>query len=108
MIKLMKKYTEVSMILFSLLLLQISNLFQWDSNPIMGIDKACADIIIVVLCCILIKKLGIQSGAGFTKSGFGKGILYGIPFFVIGIQHKTTIIISAQALSIPIIGLLSH
>ena len=85
MIKLMKKYTEVSMILFSMLLLQISNLFQWDSNPIMGIDKACADIIIVVLCCILIKKTGIQDGAGFTKSDFGKGILYGIPFFVIGI-----------------------
>ena len=85
MIKLMKKYTEVSMILFSMLLLQISNLFQWDSNPIMGIDKVCADIIIVVLCCILIKKMGIQDGAGFTKNGFGKGILYGIPFYVIGI-----------------------
>ena len=85
MIKVIKKYTEVSMILFSIALLQISNLFQWDNNPIMGLDKVCADILIIVLCCLLIKKIGIQSGAGFIKKGFFKGILYGIPFLVIGV-----------------------
>lgn len=85
MIKIIKKYVEVSMILFSIALLQISNLFQWDSNPIMGVDKACADIIIIVLCYLMIKMLGIQSEAGFTKKRFGIGIMYGIPFFVIGI-----------------------
>ena len=47
MIKVIKKYTEVSMILFSIALLQISNLFQWDNNPIMGLDKVCADILII-------------------------------------------------------------
>ena len=83
MIKVIKKYTEVSMIILSIALLQISNLFQWDNNPIMGMDKVCADILIIVLCCLLIKKMGIQSGAGFIKKGFFKGILYGIPFFVI-------------------------
>ena len=73
------------MIILSIALLQISNLFQWDNNPIMGIDKVCADILIIVLCCLLIKKMVIQSGAGFIKKGFFKGILYGIPFFVIGV-----------------------
>lgn len=73
------------MIILSIALLQISNLFQWDNNPIMGIDKVCADILIIVLCCLLIKKMGIQSGAEFIKKGFFKGILYGIPFFVIGV-----------------------
>ena len=48
-----KKYTEVSMIILqSIALLQISNLFQWDNNPIMGMDKVCADILIIVLCCL--------------------------------------------------------
>lgn len=45
------------MILFSIALLQISNLFQWDSNPIMGLDKICADILIIVLCCFMINKM---------------------------------------------------
>lgn len=85
MIKVIKKYTEVSMILFSIVLLQISNLLQWDNNPIMGVDKVFADTIIIVLCCLMINKLGIQSGAGFIKKGFFKGIVYGIPFFVIGV-----------------------
>ena len=85
MIKVIKKYTEVSMVILSIALLQISNLFQWDNNPIMGMDKVCADILIIVLCCLLIKKMGIQSGAGFIKKGFFKGILYGIPFLVIGV-----------------------
>lgn len=85
LIKVIKKYTEVSMIFFSISLLQISNLFQLDSNPIMGLDKICADILIIVLCCFMINKMGIQSGAGFEKKGLLKGFLYGIPFFVIGI-----------------------
>ena len=31
------------------------------------------------------KEDGNQSGAGFIKKGFFKGILYGIPFLVIGV-----------------------
>lgn len=81
----MKKYAEVIMIVFSLVLLQISSLFQWDANPVMGIDKMIADIVIILLCCLLIKKMGIWSEAGFQRAGFQTGILYGIPFFVIGI-----------------------
>lgn len=80
-----KKNIEVVMIMISLMLLQISSLFQWDSNPIMGMDKIFADTLIIVLCCLVIKKLGIWSGAGFGKQGFLLGILYGIPFFVIGV-----------------------
>ena len=79
----MKKYAEITMIIFSIVLLQVSNLFQWDSNPIMGIDKLCADSIIILLCCLAIKKMGIWSGAGFRKEGFGTGLLYGIPFLLL-------------------------
>ena len=85
MLNVIKKHAEVTMILISILLLQISNLFQWDSNPIMGGDKICADILIILICCLLIKKMGIWDGAGFNKKGFCDGLLYGIPFYVIGI-----------------------
>ena len=80
MIKVIKKYTKVSMIILSIALLQISNLFQWDNNPIMGMDKVCADILIIVLCCLLIKKMGIQSGAGFIRKDFLKGFYMGFHF----------------------------
>lgn len=81
----MRKHTEITVILVSVVLLQITSFFQWDSNPIMGIDKLIADIIVVILCCFMIKKMEIWDGAGFHKEGFGKGLLYGIPFLVIGI-----------------------
>lgn len=80
-----KKHAEISMIIISLILLQISNFFQWDTNPIMGFDKILADILIVSICCLLIKKLQIWDSAGFNKTGFIKGLLYGIPFIIIGI-----------------------
>lgn len=83
--RVMKKNMEATMILFSIVLLQLSNLFQWDSNPIMGIDKICADILIIVLSCLMIRNMGIQSGAGFISKGFFTGIMYGIPFFIIGV-----------------------
>lgn len=53
LLNLAKKYTEVTMIIISIVLLQISNLFRWDSNPIMGVDKICADILIVLVCCLV-------------------------------------------------------
>lgn len=85
MINNIKKHLEISMIIFSFLLLQISSFFSWDDNPIMGFDKMCVDLIIVILSILCIRKLGIWKTAGFQKSGFGKGLLYGIPFFVIGL-----------------------
>ena len=83
--KILKRYIELTMILFSFLLLQISSLFQWDTNPIMGIDKLCADLVVILLSFGLLIILGYKNEAGFTKQGFGKGILLGIPFYVIGI-----------------------
>lgn len=41
-----EKYTEWMAILVSLMLLGISSLFSWDSNPIMGFDKLCADTVL--------------------------------------------------------------
>ena len=47
------------MILFSIALLQISNLFQWDSNPIMGLDTICADILRIVK--MIGKEFGVRT-----------------------------------------------
>lgn len=77
---------EIVAIVVSLLLLGISSCFSWDSNPIMGLDKLCADCIIVIICVLVIRYLGLWDTSGFQAKGFGKGILYGIPFFIIGIS----------------------
>ena len=81
----MKKYTVTSSVVISFGLLLISSLFSWDDNPVMGFDKLCADASIVICCLLLIRFLGLQDTAGFTKKGFWKGLLYGSPFLVIGI-----------------------
>ena len=70
----MKKYAEITMIIFSLILLQISNLFQWDSNPVMGLDKIFADILIILLCCLMIKKMGIWSG--YEKNKYNVSVTF--------------------------------
>lgn len=80
-----KKHIELTMVIFSFLLLQLSSLFQWDSNPIMGLDKLCADTLVILLSLGMIIYLGYKAKAGFTKKGFLKGILLGIPFYIIGI-----------------------
>lgn len=72
-------------IIVSLLLLGVSSLFSWDSNPVMGMDKLCADSIIIISCLLLIKRLKLWDTAGFQKKGYWKGMLYGIPFLIIGL-----------------------
>lgn len=83
--KILKKYSILIAIAISFAFLLIGSLFSWDDNPIMGLDKACADSIIVLLSIFLIKKFDLWDSAGFKKSGLSKGMLYGIPFIVIGI-----------------------
>lgn len=83
--KLSKKYMVILAISVSLLLLVISSLFSWDSNPVMGFDKMCADVLIIMICLIVIKAIGIWETAGFCLKGLGKGLVYGIPFLVIGL-----------------------
>lgn len=81
----LKKYSILIAIAISFVLLLIGSLFSWDDNPVMGLDKACADIAIVLICFFLIKKFDLWDNSGFKKAGFAKGMLYGIPFIVIGI-----------------------
>lgn len=83
--KIMNKYVVIFGIVISFVLLSISSLFSWDDNPVMGFDKLCADACIVLCCVLLIRFLGLQETAGFTRKGFAKGLLYGSPFLVIGI-----------------------
>lgn len=83
--KIANKYVVIYSIVISFVLLSISSLFSWADNPVMGFDKLCADASIVICCLLLIRFLGLQDTAGFTKEGFWKGLLYGSPFLVIGI-----------------------
>lgn len=83
--KWLEKYMEVIAIVVSLGCLGISSLFSWDTNPVMGLDKLCADILIVAVCVILICISGLWASAGFQKKGFSAGLVYGIPFLIIGV-----------------------
>ena len=69
----------------SLLILLLGSLFSWDNNPVMGLDKAFSDILIICVCIVFIKLFRLWDDAGFQRKGFLKGLKYGIPFFVIGI-----------------------
>lgn len=42
-----KRYHMLWALIISFGMLVISSLFSWDENPIMGLDKVCADIMIV-------------------------------------------------------------
>lgn len=66
--------------------LLISSIFTWDTNPILGIDKLVGDSLITLFCLLVIQIIGISKTAGFTKKGFIKGIVLGIPFIIIGIS----------------------
>ena len=79
------KYIEIFFIVISLIILIISSLFKFDNNAVMGFDKLIADIIITIICYVLILKLRIKKTAGFSKKGFLKGLILGIPFIIIGI-----------------------
>lgn len=65
--------------------LGISSLFSWDDNPITGWDKLVGDVCITLFCIFFLWCLGLWKKAGFTRTGFGRGLLLGIPFYVIGI-----------------------
>lgn len=84
-----RTFSQEHIIIFScavtLITLLISSMFKWDSNPITGMDKLTADISITIFCMIIIFGLGLTGSAGFRRTGFLKGLLYGVPFIVIGL-----------------------
>lgn len=86
---LIKKFSANHAILFSVIVtgltLLVGSLFSWDENPITGLDKLSGDLLITALCTALIFCAGINKTAGFCAKGFFKGILLGLPFFIIGI-----------------------
>lgn len=65
--------------------LGISEMFVWDDSPITGWDKLTGDVCITLFCFFFIWCLGLWKKAGFTGAGLGKGLLLGIPFYIIGI-----------------------
>ena len=81
----MKKHMEIIAVVVSLLCLIISSLFSWDTNSVMGLDKLCADTLIVAACLLLIRLGGLWEDAGFQKAGFSRGMVFGIPFLIIGV-----------------------
>lgn len=80
-----KKNMEILAIVVSLAFLGMSSLFSWDNDAVMGWDKLCGDILIVICCIGLIRMTGLWKDAGFQKDGFKTGLLCGIPFLVIGV-----------------------
>lgn len=80
-----KKYPILFCFFVCLCMFGISGLFAWDDNPIMGWDKLTGDVCITLLCIFFLWCLGLFKEAGFTGAGFAKGLLLGIPFYVIGI-----------------------
>lgn len=89
MISYIRKSSKEHIIIFSIIVtvitLAIASFFNWDANPITGLDKLVGDILITLFCLGLIYILGIQETAGFCRKGFGKGLIYGIPFIIIGL-----------------------
>lgn len=85
----MTKFSNKHPILFSFIIcavtLVISTVTTWDDKPLMGWDKLLGDTLITIFCLVVIKKIGIWDTAGFRKKGFGKGLLLGIPFIIIGL-----------------------
>ena len=80
-----KKYPILFCFFVCLCMFGISGVFAWDDNPIMGWDKLTGDVCITLLCIFFLWCLGLLKEAGFTGVGFAKGLLLGIPFYVIGI-----------------------
>ena len=80
-----KKYTVLFALAVSLVMLLIGTLFSWDEKPVMGLDKLCADVLITCACLVIARIIGLQDELGFRKKGFAKGMLYGIPFLIIGV-----------------------
>lgn len=63
----------------------ISGMFVWDDNPVTGWDKLAGDACITLFCMFFLWCFGLLKKVGFTSAGLGRGLLLGIPFYVIGI-----------------------
>ncbi|SDN94104.1 CPBP family intramembrane glutamic endopeptidase [Acetanaerobacterium elongatum] len=80
-----KKHVIILSIIISIITLLLSSIFTWDDKPFMGLDKLAGDLLITVFSLAVIRILGIWDTAGFRIQGFGKGLVLGIPFILIGI-----------------------
>ena len=89
MIYYIKKLSKNHIIFFSIIITIataiISWIFSWDSDPFTGFDKLIGDVLITLFCFAIICILGIRKTAGFQKQHLGKGLIYGIPFIIIGL-----------------------
>lgn len=80
-----KEHIIITSIIFTIITLLLGSIFHFDENPITGFDKLTGDILISIFSVAIIYILNINSTAGFQRKGFWKGMLYGVPFLVIGI-----------------------
>jgi membrane protease YdiL (CAAX protease family) len=83
-----KRFSQKHVILFSTILTFIA-LAIWsidiDGNPLGGIDMLLTHIVTLLLTVLIMWKLSLIQNAGFTKNGFIKGIIMGLPFLALGI-----------------------
>lgn len=79
-----RHFIVVSVIICGITLL-ISSICSWDDNAVMGVDKLFGDGVITVVCILCMYGLGLNVAHIFQRKNFMKGLLLGIPFYIIGI-----------------------
>lgn len=80
-----KQYPMLFSFFVCICMFGISGMFVWDDNPVTGWDKLAGDACITLFCMFFLWSFGLLKKVGFTSAGLGRGLLLGIPFYVIGI-----------------------
>ncbi len=82
------RFAHKHAVLFSVAV-AVSALLLWgidlDGDPLGGLDMLCAHALTSGLCLLLIRRLDLWKDAGFSGGAFGRGLLLGLPFLVIGL-----------------------
>lgn len=82
--ELCKKHTILFSIILSVIIMLLDYVPWWKivaapyANWLVNITR-------LLICLVIIRLLGLWKSAGFQKSGYAKSLLYGIPFYIMGI-----------------------
>ncbi len=72
-------------VLISILLVILYRIVPWNSMFVVPYASWVAYLVRAICCIVLIYILGIARTAGFGKKGFLQSLLYGVPFYIIGV-----------------------
>lgn len=83
-----EKFSKNHTIIFSIIVILVAMLvwnIEWDNDPYMGFDLILSHSITCLLAVWLMWAVKVLKSAGFGCKGLGKGLLLGMPLFVLGI-----------------------